>query len=419
MKILVVSQYFWPENFRINDLCAELASRGHEVTVLTGVPNYPEGEVFEDYINSPKNFNNYKGCKLVRVPMVSRGKGSSIKLMLNYLTFALSAMFIGGWKLQKKTFDVIFVFEPSPITVGLPAIYFKKIKKAPIVFWVLDLWPESLEATGVVKSKLILKTVGKLVSFIYNRCDLILGQSKGFYSAISCYCKDSSKIKYFPNWSENLFLSPSVEPNAKIAEFNGFKVLFAGNVGKAQDFSAILNMVNILKEQELNIKVFIVGEGRDLDWVKLEIKNRELSNYICLLGRHPLESMPDFFTSADALLVTLKDSPIFNLTIPGKIQSYMAARKPILTMLSGEGSKIVEEAGCGYIASSGDYKKLALNVINMSKLSSDELKEMGTKARRYSDIEFNRDKLISQLEGWFIELLDNSKGLGKEGKGHP
>ena len=409
MHILVVTQYFWPENFRINDLCAELISRGHEVTILTGRPNYPDGHVFDDYRNDPGKFSQYEGCEVIRVPMSARGRGNSIKLMMNYFSYAFSASFFGAWKLRQRQFDVIFVFEPSPITVGLPAIFLKKLKKLPVVFWVLDLWPETLESMGVVKSKGILKVVGKLVSFIYNRCDLILGQSKAFFEGISRYSQDASKIKYFPSWSESVFFKTSTSPVKEIEKFGDtFKILFAGNIGEAQDFSSILQAAEVLKVNQVNAKLFIVGDGRALDWVKAEVINRKLNDYIYLLGRHPLETMPAFYSSVDALLVTLKESPVFTMTIPGKVQSYMAAGKPILSMLSGEGSRIIEEAECGYVTNSGDYEQLVENIVRMSKLNHDELGILGKNAKTYSDREFDRDRLISQLESWFAELVEIS-----------
>ncbi len=409
MNILIVTQYFWPENFRINDLCSELSKRGHEVTVLTGKPNYPEGDVFKDYIDNAEKLDHYEGCNVIRVPMIARGKDSSIKLVLNYLSYAFSATFIGAWKLKNKKFDVIFAFQPSPITVGLPAIYLKFLKKSPIVFWVQDLWPETLEAVGVVKSKTSLKAVGKLVSFIYNRCDLILGQSKAFEEGISNYCKDKTKIKYFPNWSEKIFSSINFIPIVEMDGYTEFKILFAGNIGDAQDFPSIISAVEILKNKNINCKFFIVGDGRAMKWLIEEIKTRDLADYISLLGRHPLENMPSFYYSADALLVSLKEDDIFSMTIPGKVQSYMAASKPILTMLSGEGSRVVKEANCGYTAESGDAETLANNIKLMSNLSKDQLSVLGNNAKTYSDIEFDRNKLITQLESFLKKsILDYS-----------
>ncbi|WP_373020558.1 glycosyltransferase family 4 protein [Thiomicrorhabdus sp.] len=413
MRILIVSQYFWPENFRINDLCAELADRGHEVTVLTGKPNYPDGEVFIEYRENKPNFMHYKGCEIIRVPMIARGKGSSLQLVSNYLSYVFSASLWGAWRLRRKQFDVIFVYEPSPVTVCLPAIFIKKIKKAPVVFWVLDLWPETLEAIGVVKSPKILGWVGRLVRFIYNRCDLVLGQSKAFYTGISRYCDDTNKIKYFPSWSETVFSEKGISPIEEIVRHkSAFKILFAGNVGEAQDFPSILNAAEIIKSKKINAIFFIVGDGRAFDWVQSEVLSRGLEEYVTLLGRHPLESMPSFYACADALLVTLKDSPAFKMTIPGKVQSYMMAGKPILTMLSGEGSRVIDEAKCGYIANSGDFEQLACNVEKMISLDRGELRALGENAKRYADNEFDRDKLITQLEDWFIELSGQSKEKG-------
>jgi len=412
MRILVVTQYFWPENFRINDLCAELAQRGHNVTVLTGKPNYPDGVVFDEYKQSPLSFNQYQGCEVVRVPIVSRGEGGGIKLALNYFSYVLSASFIGLFKIKKKKFDVVFVCQLSPITLALPAILYKTIYKKPMLMWVLDLWPETLEAVGAVKSKKALWLVGKLVSFIYKRCDLILGQSRAFLDGISQYCDDKEKIKYFPSWSDNInTLGSGDNANANaITSYRGsFKVLFAGNVGEAQDFPSILDAAEILKAKNIGAKIFIVGDGRKFSWVKEQVATRKLNDYVYLLGRYPLEMMPGFYASADALLVTLRESKVFSMTIPGKVQSYMAAEKPILSMLDGEGSRVIEEANCGYTSNAGDYMNLADSITRMAQLKQEGLDQLGSNAKQYLHKEFDRNKLISQLENWFECVAASSK----------
>ena len=248
MRVLVISQYYWPENFRINDLTEDLVRRGHQVIVLTGVPNYPSGSIFPEYANQPKGYYSYKGVEIVRVPIVVRGQ-SGVQLALNYLSFIVSATVVGLYKLRKQQFDSIFVFEPSPITVGLPAIAFRYIKKAPLVFWVLDLWPDTLEAVGVVRSERLLKLVGRLVSYIYKRCDLVLGQSKSFISHIRKYA-GHDRVAYFPGWAESVFTvdqfrSPKVRSNS--AKFN---IVFAGNVGVSQDFPSVLKAMERLKDDE-------------------------------------------------------------------------------------------------------------------------------------------------------------------------
>ena len=409
MRILIVTQYFWPENFRINDLAEELVKRGHDVTILTGKPNYPSGELFAEYKAKPSEFNEYKGCRVVRVPITMRGQGSGRKLVTNYISYVLSASIIGFFKLRKQKFDVTFVYEPSPVTVCLPAIFYKKLKGTPVVFWVLDLWPETLEAIGVVKSKRILSWVGHLVKFIYNRCDLVLGQSKAFYDGISQYCDNKEKIKYFPSWSESVFLESNDSSVNDLVKSDSFKVLFAGNVGEAQDFPAIISAAEVIKAKRANIKIYVVGDGRAFEGVRQQVQEKGLTEIVILLGRFPLENMPNFYSSADALLVTLKESKAFAMTIPGKVQTYMAAGKPILTMLSGEGSNIVDEAQCGLTAASGDYNKLANNIINMSNFSDEKLEELGKKSRAYAQREFDRETLISQLEFWFEEVASKPK----------
>jgi len=410
MRILIVTQYFWPENFKINDLVDELVKRNHQITVLTGKPNYPDGEIFSEFKKNPSFFNQFNGSNVIRVPLLKRGRGGSLRLIMNYFSFFISATLVGGWKLKGRQFDIIFVFQPSPITVGLPAIFFKKLKKIPVVFWVLDLWPESLETVSLDKSNFVMKLAGMLVSFIYKRCDLILGVSKPFCDGISDYCKDHNKIKYFPSWSENVFSNLTTSRVTEIEQYKDtFKILFAGNIGDMQDFPSILKTAEILKGKKAKVKFFIVGDGRSLEWLKSEIVSLKLQEYIYLLGRHPLELMPSFYASADALLLTLKLHPVLSMWIPGKAQSYMSAGKPILTMLSGEGSRIVEEANCGYIASSGDYKKLAQNILIMSELCEEKLDKLGNQAVIYVKQEFDRNKLITKLENWFTGLYESLK----------
>ena len=407
MRILVISQYFWPEVFRINDLCTELVKRKHQVTVLTGKPNYPDGIVFPQYRKNPSDFISFEGTDIVRVPMISRGRGNSFQLLMNYLSFVFFASIWGWVKLRKSEFDIIFVFEPSPVTVGLPAVFLKKMKAVPVVFWALDLWPETLEAIGVVKSKFLLNQIGKIVSFIYNRCDLVLGQSRAFLDGIALYCNDREKIKYFPSWAEDIFSNSACRTINEIVKFEGyFKVLFAGNVGEAQDFPAIIAAAEALKVREARVKIFIVGDGRMFSALQQQVRDKGLEHYLYLLGRHPLESMPEFYASADALLLSLKQNPIFSMTIPGKLQSYMMAGKPVLAMLDGEGARIVDDSASGYSCRSGNSISLADNILAMSQLDNTQLQQLGSNAKDYAQREFGRDRLISQLEHWFVDLVD-------------
>ena len=404
MRLLVVSQYFWPENFRINDLVAELVNRGHQVTVLTGLPNYPDGKLFKQFRDNPTFYSHYEGAEVIRVPLMPRGK-SGITLALNYLTFAISASTLGLWKLQGRKFDVIFTFQTSPVTVGIPAVILRATKKIPMVFWILDLWPESLEAVGAVRSKIILHLIGKLVANIYNRSDLILVQSKSFIPAIAKYIAPSARVQYFPSWSDLAFNVESSKAAIEILEKKDcFTIVFTGNIGEAQDFPAILDAAEKLKHFS-NIRWLIVGDGRMAEWVAGEVKSRELYDCVFLLGRFPIDRMPSFFKHADALLVTLKNEPIFALTIPGKLQSYLAAGKPILAMINGEGARVVDESGSGITCSAGNSQLLADAVLRLSAMSSEERDVMGKKGLEYTKQEFDRSSLISSLELMLNKLI--------------
>lgn len=405
----MVSQYFWPENFRVNDLVQEWTKRGHAVTVLTGKPNYPAGTVFPAYREHPEKFNSYHGARIVRAPMLARAHGS-LRLVLNYLSYVVGASLAGPWRLRGETFDAIFVFEPSPITVGLPAILMGRLKGAPVVFWVLDLWPETLAAIGVVRSPRLLGAVGRLVSFIYNRCTLVLGQSQGFKTSIAKYCADASKIRYFPSWSEQVFAESGAQPAPEVPLRPGvFSVLFAGNVGEAQDLPAVVEAATRLKDNPA-IRWLIVGDGRKSDWLLEEVRHRGLQERVLLLGRHPVERMPSFYAHADALLVSLKKDPVFSLTIPGKVQSYLQSGIPLLGMLDGEGAQVIRAAQAGLVCEAGDAVGLADAVLAMADMTPETRQAMGQRGRAYAAQEFDRDTLMDRLEQLLAEAVQLRAG---------
>ena len=403
MRILVVSQYFWPENFRVNDLVAEFVRRGHEVTVLTGLPNYPDGEVYADFRAEPGRYSEFAGAPVIRVPMLARGQGGA-RLAANYASFALSASLVGAWRLRGRAFDVIFVFEPSPVTVGLPAALLRRLKHAPVAFWVLDQWPETLVAVGAARSKAVLAGVGGVVRFIYRRCDLLLAQSRSFIPQIRRYAGPRPRVEYFPSWSDAEPDPGGTDHAAEVPPAPGvFTVLFAGNIGDAQDFPAVLDAVERLRDRP-DIRWLVVGDGRRAEWVGQEIRRRGLSERIRLLGRFPLERMPSFFRSADALLVSLKAEPIFAMTIPGKVQAYLAAGRPLLGMLDGEGADLIDRHGAGLVCPAGDDVGLAANVARMADMPEAEREAMATRARELSMNEFDRIRLIDRLEQRLAEL---------------
>jgi len=404
VRVLIVTQYFWPENFRINDLALGLLERGHQVTVLTGIPNYPDGRFFPDYGFFKNVRYDYHGVKVIRVPLVPRGKGGRLRLPLNYLSFALCASILAPF-LCRGNFDLIFVYEPSPITVGLPALVLKKLKSVPVLFWVQDLWPESLSATDAVKSQWILDRVKTLVRFIYSRCDRILVQSRAFSKPIMSLGIEAERLTYFPNSAESLYKPVSLEADAiereKMPE--GFKVMFAGNIGAAQDFSTILKASEFLKEYP-DIHFIILGDGRMHSWVASQIRARGLTDSFHLLGRYPVETMPRYFSLADVMLVTLRKEPIFELTIPAKMQSYMACARPIIAALDGEGARVVNEADAGISCPAENPEALAQAIITMYKTPENRKREMGANSRKYFEANFERNFLLNRLDGLMKEM---------------
>ncbi len=406
MRVLIISQYFWPESFRINDLALGLKERGHDIEVLTGIPNYPSGKIFPGYGFFKKLNEDYHGVKVHRVPLIPRYNGKSWNLVLNYISFTLFSCFSVLFYLIRK-YDLIFVCQYSPVTVGLPAVIIKKIKKTPILFWVQDLWPESLSATGAVKSSIILNIVRKFVCFIYNNCDRILIQSKAFLSYLKNEGIHETRICYFPNWAEELYQPILQEAEKLPTEINlpgGFRIMFAGNIGTAQDFRTILTAAELLRDNS-KIHWLILGEGRMSKWVEEQISKRGLSEVFHMLGKHPVEEMPSYFSLADTMLVTLKREPIFALTIPSKVQSYLACGKPIIAALDGEGARIIEESGAGLVCPAEDPERLAQIVLEMYRKSHNERIEMGLLGRKYYETNFERKMLINHLENWMQEMV--------------
>lgn len=396
MRILIVTQYFWPENFKINDIAIGLVEKGHRVEILTCKPNYPSGKFINGYTFFNKRVDFWNNIKIHRTPVIPRGKGKGLILFLNYISFS----FFGSVRVifLKRKFDKIIVFEPSPITVGIPAIIAKYKFKAPIYFWVQDLWPASLSAGGGIKNKFIIKGFDLLTRQIYKNSDKILVQSKAFIPYIINQKVDINKLIYYPNTTEKLYRYQS--PNTELLSSlpNGFKIMFAGNIGEAQSFDTILTAAKILKTEKKEVYWLILGEGRMKDYVNEKIIEFGLENNFLLLGTYPSDKMPEYFSCADVLLVSLKKDLIFSLTIPSKIQSYMACRKAIIASLDGEGSRIIDEANAGFTSKAEDYHGLVESVKKALLLSNDELFQLGKNARIYFEKEFERDNLIDKLE---------------------
>jgi len=397
MKILVVCQYFHPEEFKVNELVEGLIKRGNEVTVLTGKPTYPRGPYPEGYKFWGVQEEEYYGARIIRLPELTRGNGGTIGVAKSLFSFLVSSTWYA--KRHKIEADAILCFQLSPVTMANAALIYKKKLKVKLVHWVQDLWPESVAATTPVKGGPIIKMLEKFVFKVYQKSDAILVQSKAFKESICAKGDFESKLFFAPNWAESTFIGAdtSIDSNFPLQPAKDeFRVMFAGNIGEAQDFGNIIKAANLTKDCQ-KIKWIIVGDGRARESFEKEMKCLGLEETVKFLGFHPVTEMPKFFAQADAMLVTLTDQFIFSLTIPSRTQAYMASGKPILTMLNGAGNGVVEEAQCGLTANAGDYQKLAENVKKMYAMSKEELAEMGKAAKTYYDKNFAKDMVIDRV----------------------
>jgi glycosyltransferase involved in cell wall biosynthesis len=403
MRLLVVSQYFWPESFRINDIVRSLTKKGHMVDILTGKPNYPEGIIYPDYRSWGCQVEAWQGMKIYRVPMTARGSRSTLRLTLNYLTFVVSGLVFAPWMLRKKKYDVIFIDAPSPIFQAIPASFLGWLKCCPVALWVQDLWPESAQATGYIRSAWALKFLENLVRFVYRHTDLLLVPSRAFQSPVAALAQ-GKMIVYHPNSVEARFYNPPVVTLPDIPGLaDNFSVLFAGNVGVGQAVEVIVDAAEKLRGHP-DIHFVVLGKGSRWDWLREQVKMRGLTN-LQLAGQYPVETMPGLMRQASVLLVTLANQLIFAATVPNKIQAYMAVGRPIVACLNGEGARLVTEANAGFAVPAEDATALANAVLKLYAMSAEEREIIGKNGRTYYREHFDHDRLMQQLIDYLHELM--------------
>ena len=394
-KILICTNHFYPETFRVNDVAFRLAEKGYDVTVLTAIPDYPAGKFYDGYGIFRRRTETVKGVKVVRGFIIPRGKGGAFRILLNYFSFFVSSILISVYLGLFRRFDKVFVHETSPVMIGVPAVIVKKLQHIPLLFWVLDLWPESLKAAGGVNNEKVLNGFAKLTKWIYRHSDKILISSDGFKQSILAMGDFEEKIVYFPNWADCLEAGKNLPPVPQMPK--GFIVMFAGNMGEAQDFEHIMDAAWKLREHR-DIHFVIVGNGRKMEWVSDFVRDRNLEQQVHLLGRYPAESMPAFFSKADVMLLSLKDSSIFNLTVPAKLQAYMSAGKPVMAMMNGEGPRIIADSECGWSVPAGDSDGLANTLLSVIMTDKEVLQQKGANGKRYQTEHFNVDRCMEHLE---------------------
>lgn len=399
-RVLLVSQYFWPESFVITAAAAGLADEGFQITVLTGQPNYPSGKVFPGYSALSIRREKINGIDVIRLPVIPRGKGSGLRLMLNYGSFIVAGFVLAPFLLRGRRFETVFVYGLSPLLQALPAVLLSRMKRAPLIIWVQDLWPESLAATGFIRNAALLRIVRFLVRIIYRNCARILVQSEAFRHHVATLAPPNADIHFVPNPGQTMTSNTPPSDAAfvlgeKIAQ--GFSVVFAGNLGHAQGLDTVLDAVESLRDLP-DLQVYLVGSGSLDSWLERERTQRNLVN-LHLPGRFTTTDMPVILAKASALLVSLRKEDIFSLTVPSKLQTYLSTGRPVIGSLDGEGARILAEASAGLVAPAGDALALATAIRNMASLPASERSAMGLSGQRYFDMHFALDHIMALLSG--------------------
>lgn len=398
--ILVIAQYFYPEQFRINDICTEWVKRGYKVTVITGIPNYPQGKYYPGYGLFKKRKEIYNGIEIIRIPLVPRGK-NAIMLALNYISFVVSGFF---WKVFTKIkADYVFIFEVSPMTQALPGVWYAKKRKIPCYLYVQDLWPENVEIITGITNKYIISSIGKMVDYIYARCTKIFTTSTSFIDSIAKRGVPRKKIQYWPQYAEDFYL-PLEKTNIKeIPNDDSFNIIFAGNIGNAQGLDILPKVAALLKENNLNEKIRfnIVGDGRYKERLVEEVNLKDVSNMFNFISKQPAMRIPEFMAANDAAFICLTNSPLFAMTIPAKLQSYMACGIPIIASADGEITKIINEANAGICSPAGDVEKLAKSIVELVDKPDEKLSDLRISAREYYCKNFDKKDLIDKMDVYF------------------
>jgi glycosyltransferase involved in cell wall biosynthesis len=393
MKILLICQYFYPEQFRVNDICFKLVNEGYEVTVLTGLPNYPDGIVKEEYKQFKNRSEEIEGVKVLRSWLLGRGKGTK-QLALNYISFALSSTVRAIF--MKKDFDIILVYQLSPVSMALPGIILKKLTKRPLVIYCHDLWPESISAAGISTESRLYGIILTLSRWIYKSADRIFTSSRLFEEYFNNVLGIEGNIINLPVYAETLFENIGIKEKVD----NNINLVFAGNIGEMQSVETIVYAANELKEEK-HIRVHIIGDGSSRQKCE-ELANEFQLNNIVFHGQHPISEMPKFYDMADAFLITLKANKVISYTLPNKVQSYMAAGKPIIGAIDGETHVVIREAECGICCPAEDYNQLADNIKRFAE-EVDKHVTYGKNARSYYNRNFSKEKYFERLK----DLLEN------------
>lgn len=394
--VLVISQYFYPEEFRINDICKEWVKKGYKVTVITGIPNYPQGKFFKGYGLTKRNKETYEGIDIVRLPIIPRGK-KSFTLMLNYLSFVISGFF---WQLFTRVkADCVFIFEVSPMTQALPGVWYSKKLNIPCYLYVQDLWPENVEIITGLKNKLIINAIGKMVDYIYLRCTRILTTSQSFVDSIVMRNVSKEKVEFWPQYAEEFYKPVGSVQIEEVPSDKRFNIIFAGNIGEAQGLEILPKAAAILSATHHDkVRFNIVGDGRYKEELILSVKFNNVESMFNFVPKQPAIRIPEFIAANDAAFLSLTNHPLFEKTIPAKLQSYMACGAPIIASASGETAQIIKNSRGGLYSDPGSAEELAKNILKLIDMNRSELEMFGYNSKKYSDEHFNKSKLLDRMD---------------------
>ena len=387
MKILVITQHYWPESFPSTDLCEGLAALGHEVHVITDVPNYPMGYIFPEYKGGKNRRQERNGVKIFRTFTIGRRSGTLFRL-LNYYSFSLSSTLLS--RRLKENYDVVLAIQSSPIMMVRAGLSYAKRKKKKCLFYTMDLWPASLAAGGLGEGNPIYKLFYRVSKKLYRKADRILITSTMFRNYLQeQFGISEDVIGYLPQYAASQFDRLPSMPQKDTVD-----LMFAGNVGAAQSLDTVLKAAALLQDLP-QLRWHIVGDGSELDNLKTLAQTLKLENVI-FHGRRPSDAMPEYYAMADAMLVTLTADPFIGMTLPAKVQSYMAAGKPILAAANGEIPQVLQSANCGFCAPAQDEKALAEAVRQF--VACPDKAGLGVNARAYYQANFTRKQFMETLE---------------------
>lgn len=395
MRILIVSQYFYPENFRVNQLATALRDGGHDVVVLTGQPNYPTGRFFPGYGSLRPQTDHWNGIEVIRVPIFARRAGRGWQLALNYLSFAISGTLFGLPR-ARGAFDACVAFCPSPITIAIPAIVRRMLRKTPVAIWLQDLWPESVLAVTRTRSRTMKWGLGAMVRWIYRRVDQIWIQSPAYADSVAAHGARAEQIAYVPNWAEDLYdCSRWADVAGEALPQNS--MVYAGNFGRSQGLETIIDAADRARIVAPSAHWVLVGDGLLGDWLQTEVQRRALQSHVTVMARREPQDMPRLLKPATALLVTLADDPVFAQTVPSKLQSCLASGRPIVASLAGESARIVGEAQCGIACNPQDADALANAVRDITGMPEAERDKLGRNAHAYYQAHFTQSRVIDTI----------------------